>query len=137
MKVQDVMTRDPATLAPAATCVEAAKLMQKEDCGSLPIVDDGRLVGIVTDRDIVIRCLASDSDPRTMSVAEVMSPDPATIDAGEDVKVAERIMAERQIRRLPVCEAGRLRGIVVIGQLAREDRSDARIGDTLKEISKS
>ncbi|MBI4345976.1 MAG: CBS domain-containing protein [Elusimicrobia bacterium] len=135
MKVKDVMTREPATLKPDATCGEAATLMRQEDCGSIPIAEDGRLLGIVTDRDIVVRCLADGKDPRAISVREVMTADPVTIGQDEDVKDAERIMADRQVRRLPVCDDGRLAGIVVIGQLARRERNEERIGETLKEIS--
>jgi CBS domain-containing protein len=135
MKVKDVMTREPATLKPDATCSDAASLMQQEDCGSIPIVQDGTLFGIVTDRDIVIRAIAAGKDARTTPVREVMTRDPVTISEGEDVKEAERIMAERQVRRLPVCDDGRLSGIVVLGQLARRERKEERIGETLKEIS--
>jgi CBS domain-containing protein len=135
MKVRDLMTREPATLGPDSTCGEAATLMKQEDCGSIPIVQDGRLVGIVTDRDIVVRCIAAGKDPRTCKVSEIMSADPVTIGSDEDAKEAERIMAERQIRRLPVCDDGKLAGIVVIGQLARRERDEEQIGETLKEIS--
>lgn len=135
MKVKDVMTREPATVKPNATCGEAATLMRQEDCGSIPITEDGRLLGIITDRDIVIRCIAVGKDARTTTVREVMTADLVTIGEDEDVKEAERIMADRQVRRLPVCDDGRLSGIVVIGQLARRERDEERIGETLKEIS--
>ena len=136
MKVQDVMTKKPATLASGSSCVDAAKLMEREDCGSLPIVDGGKLVGIVTDRDIVVRCLARDRDPKTTRVSEVMTTDPVTIAPSEDAVRAEKIMAEHQVRRLPVVDDGKLAGIVVIGQLARNEKDGERVGDTLKEISK-
>jgi CBS domain-containing protein len=136
MKIKDVMTKDPATLKPDATCVEAAKLMKREDCGSLPIVEGDRLVGIVTDRDIVVRCLASDKDARVTRVSDMMSPDPITIGPDEDARRAQQIMAEHQVRRIPVTDDGRLVGLVVIGQLARRESSEERVGDTLKEISK-
>ena len=135
MKVKELMTADPATLAPDATLGEAATLMKQEDCGSIPIVQDGRLVGIVTDRDIVIRAIAAGKDPRSTRISEVMSADPVTVRSDDDAKEAERLMAERQIRRLPVCDDGKLAGILVIGQLARRERDDERVGETLKEIS--
>lgn len=131
MKISDVMTREPETLAPSATCGEAATLMKHEDCGSIPIVDNGRLVGIVTDRDIVIRAIASGKDPKTTPVSAVMSADPVTVSPDSETEEASRIMAERQIRRIPVVKDGRLAGIVVIGQLAR--RVDE--GALLKQIS--
>jgi len=135
MKVRDLMTADPATLAPDATLGEAATLMKQEDCGSIPIVDNGRLVGIVTDRDIVIRAIAAGKDPRSTRVSEVMSADPVTIGSDDDAREAETLMADRQIRRLPVCDDGKLAGILVIGQLARRERNEDRVGETLKEIS--
>ena len=135
MKVKDVMTREPATLGADRTCADAATLMREEDCGSIPIVDGSRLLGIVTDRDIVIRGIAGGRDPRTTPVREVMTSDPVTIGQDDDAKSAERIMADQQVRRLPVVDDGRLVGIVVIGQLARQERDGGRIGETLKEIS--
>jgi CBS domain-containing protein len=135
MKAHDVMTREPATLAPQATLGEAATLMKQEDCGSIPIVEDGRLVGIVTDRDIVIRAVAAGKDPRTAAVSEVMSADPVHIAPDTDVEEASKIMADRQIRRLPVVEDGKLVGILVIGQVARREPDEERTGETLKEIS--
>lgn len=135
MKVRELMTVDPASLAPQATLGEAATLMKHEDCGSIPIVQGGRLVGIVTDRDIVIRAIAMGKDPLSTRVSEVMSADPVTIRPDDDAKEAESLMAERQIRRLPVTEDGRLLGILVIGQLARRDRDEERVGETLREIS--
>ena len=131
MKISDVMTREPETLAPSATCGEAATLMKQEDCGSIPIVDNGRLVGIVTDRDIVIRAVALGKDPKTTPVSAVMSADPVTISPDSETEEASRIMAERQIRRIPVVKDGRLAGIVVIGQLARREDE----GALLKQIS--
>ena len=135
MKVKDLMTRDPATLGPDATLGEAATLMKQEDCGSIPIVRDGRLVGIVTDRDIVVRAIAAGKDPKSTRVSEVMSADPVTVRSDDEAKEAESLMAERQIRRLPVCDDGRLAGILVIGQLARREHDEEKVGETLKEIS--
>lgn len=135
MKVRDLMTRDVATVPSSAKCGEAATLMRQEDCGSIPVVEDGRLVGIVTDRDIVVRGLAAGKDPIGLSVSEVMSADPVTITPDADVEEAARLMAERQIRRLPVIENGRLVGIVVIGQIARREKDEEVTGETLKEIS--
>ena len=135
MKVKELMTVDPVTLGPDATLGEAATLMKQEDCGSIPIVQDGRLVGIVTDRDIVIRAIAAGKEPRTTRVSDVMSADPVTVRSDADAKEAEQLMAERQIRRLPVSDDGTLAGMLVIGQLARSERSEEKVGETLKEIS--
>ncbi|MGI8878652.1 MAG: CBS domain-containing protein [Candidatus Limnocylindria bacterium] len=134
MKVRDIMTRDPSTLAPTATLGEAATIMKQEDCGSVPVVEAGRLIGIVTDRDIVVRVVAAGKDPKTELVSEAMTADPVTVEPDASVDEAQRVMADRQVRRLPVVEDGKLVGLVVIGQVARGD--DARdVGETLKDVS--
>lgn len=135
MNAKDVMTKDPSTLGPEATLGEAATLMRQEDCGSIPIVDGGRLIGIVTDRDIVIRAVAAGKDARNTKVSEVMSADPVCITPDTDVDEAAKVMADRQIRRLPVVEDGKLAGILVIGQIARRETDEQQTGETLKEIS--
>lgn len=134
MKVQELMTREPSTLAPTATIGEAATIMRQDDCGSVPVVEDGRLVGIITDRDIVIRAIAAGKDPRTCRVSEVMTADPVTVAPDASVDEAQRIMADRQVRRLPVVDDGRLVGLIVIGQVARRDDA-GDVGRTLKEVS--
>ncbi len=134
MNVREIMTRDPSTLASTATIGEAATIMRQDDCGSVPIVDGGRVVGIITDRDIVVRVLAGGKDPKTTRVSEAMTADPVTVGPDTSVDQAQQVMAERQVRRLPVVEGGRLVGLVVIGQVARRD--DAKdVGRTLKEVS--
>ena len=135
MKVKDIMTRQPASVPPGATLGEVATLMKQEDCGSIPVVDDGRLVGIVTDRDIVVRAIAAGKDPRSAKTSDVMSADPVWIGPDEDVRRAQEIMADRQIRRLPVVEDGKLSGLVVLGQIARREHDEERTGEALKEIS--
>ena len=134
MKVRELMTTEPVTVEPNATLGEVATLMKQEDCGSIPVVEHGRLVGIVTDRDIVIRGIAAGSDPRTQRVSAIMSADPVTIGPGDDLTEAERVMADRQIRRLPVVEDGKLVGIIVTAQVARASDKE-KVGETLKEIS--
>jgi len=134
MKVRELMTTEPVTVEPNATLGEVATLMKQEDCGSIPVVEAGRLVGIVTDRDIVIRGIAAGSDPRTQRVSAIMSADPVTIGPGADLTEAEKVMADRQIRRLPVVENGKLVGIIVTAQVARAG-DKRKVGETLKEIS--
>jgi CBS domain-containing protein len=134
VKVEEIMTRDPATLRPESTCSEAATVMKREDCGSLPVVKDGKLVGIVTDRDIVVRGIAGGKDPTKLVVSEVMTPGPATVTPSTTAEDASKLMSLKQVRRLPVVENGRLVGMVVIGQLARHESSGAA-GETLKEVS--
>jgi CBS domain-containing protein len=134
MKVRELMTTEPTTVEPKATLGEAATLMKQEDCGSIPVVEGGRLVGIVTDRDIVVRGVAAGKDPKTQRVSEVMSANPVTIGPDNDVSDAETKMADRQIRRLPVVDGGKLVGIIVTAQIARAG-NERKVGETLKEIS--
>jgi len=134
MKVKEIMTQGPATLGPDATLGEAATMMKQEDCGSIPIVDDGRLIGIVTDRDIVVRAVAAGKDPKRTRISEIMSADPITVRADDSVDAAERAMRERQVRRLPVVEDGKLVGILVTAHLARNE-SESETGQTIKGIS--
>ena len=134
MKVSELMTKQPVTVGPGAMLGEVATLMKQEDCGSIPVVEDGRLVGIVTDRDIVVRGLASGKDPKNQRVSEVMSAKPVSIGPDEDVAAAEKMMGDRQIRRLPVVDGGKLVGIIVTAQIARAG-NDRSVGETLKEIS--
>jgi len=128
------MTRDPAILRPESTCAEAAAVMKREDCGSLPVVDDGSLVGIVTDRDIVLRAVAEKKDPQRLAVSEIMTSDPVTVTPNTSAADASKLMSDNQVRRLPVVDGGRLVGILAIGQLARHESDDAA-GETLKEVS--
>jgi CBS domain-containing protein len=134
MKVRELMTTEPTTVEPKATLGEVATLMKQQDCGSIPVVEGRRLVGIVTDRDIVVRGVAAGKDPKTQRVSEVMSADPVTIGPDDDVTDAEKKMADRQIRRLPVVEGGKLVGIIVTAQIARAG-NERKVGETLKEIS--
>ncbi|MDP9245018.1 MAG: CBS domain-containing protein [Chloroflexota bacterium] len=134
MKVEELMTRDPKTLRPDSTCTEAATLMKREDCGSLPVVQDGKLVGIVTDRDIVLRAVAEKKDPATLKMSEIMTKGPATVGPDATAAEASKLMSDKQVRRLPVVDGGKLVGMLVIGQLARHE-SNSAAGDTLKDVS--
>jgi len=136
MKVRELMTTEPTTVEPKATLGEVATLMKQEDCGSIPVVEGGRLVGIVTDRDIVVRGIAAGVDTKTQRISKVMSSDPVTVGPDEDIADAEKKMADRQIRRLPVVEGGRLVGIIVTAQIARAG-NERKVGETIKEISAS
>ena len=134
MKVNELMTRDPAALRSESTATEAATVMKREDCGSVPVVDGGKLVGIITDRDIVLRVVAAKKDPATVKMSEIMTKDPACIGPDTTAAEASKLMSDKQVRRLPVVENGKLVGMLVIGQLARHE-SNSAAGDTLKDVS--
>ena len=134
--IRDLMTTNPRTVEPSTPVAEAARVMKQEDVGPVPIVEDGRLAGILTDRDIVIRVVAEGLDPQSTTVGEVASRDLVTIDPEQTLDEALRLMAEHQVRRLPVTEEdGRLVGIVAQADVAREGR-DSQTGDVVEQISR-
>jgi CBS domain-containing protein len=136
LRSRDIMTKDVTTCSPQSSIREAAEKMQDENVGSLPVVDNGRLIGIVTDRDIVCRVLAEGRDSRAATVADAMSEDLVTCTPEETVLDAIRKMGEHQIRRIPVCDInGRLRGIIAMADVALEAERDRELAEALEEIS--
>jgi CBS domain-containing protein len=134
--IRDVMTRSPRTIDSAASAVDAARLMRDEDVGLIPIVESDRLVGTVTDRDIAVRLVAEVKSPETTRVADIASRELVTIDPGQDVDEAMRLMSKHQVRRLPVVEEdGKLVGIVAQADIAKHV-SAAQTGDVVEKISK-
>lgn len=121
MRVEDVMTRDPARCAPYDTAAAAARIMWDRDCGSVPVVDEaGMPIGMITDRDICMAAYTRGTRLDEMAVDTVMSGDVRTCRARDSVAAAERLMARAQVRRLPVVDdKGRLIGIVALGDVAR------------------
>jgi CBS domain-containing protein len=120
-KVREVMTSHPVTLSPDASLNEAAKRMRDNDIGDVLIVEaDGRLRGIVTDRDMVVRGLADERDGRSTTIGEVCSPDLVSVSAEEDADRAVQLMRERAVRRVPVIDGGQLVGVVTLGDVAIE-----------------
>jgi len=133
--IKEVMTRDVRACEPNATVADAAKMMAQEDVGPVPIVEDGRLVGIVTDRDIVVRVVAEGRDPNATTVKEIASTELVTVSPDDDLDEALHLLAERQVRRLPVVEGDRLVGIVAQADIARLGK-DKKTGDVVEEISR-
>src|SRR5688500_9371746 len=103
-KVHEHMTERPRCVTPETRVSEAAELMASEDVGSLPILDGDKLTGVVTDRDIVIRAVATSKNPQGMPVREIATHDPVTVRADDDLSDALRLMATHQVRRLPVVD---------------------------------
>ena len=110
--VREVMTVVPTAVSPNVTAREAAKVLAESDVGPLPVVDGELLVGIVTDRDLVVRVLADDRDPAVTTVGEIASTEVITVEPDVELDVALELMSSRQVRRLPVVEEGRLVGIL-------------------------
>src|SRR6185436_4028323 len=118
-KVHQVMTDSPRCVTPETLVSEAARLMESEDVGSLPILDGEDLAGVITDRDIVIRAIAKGKDPRGMPVREVASGKLVTVHADDDLADALHLMASQQVRRLPVVdENNRLVGVLAQADVA-------------------
>jgi len=110
--------------------------MAREDVGPIPVVDGERLVGLVTDRDLVVRVLAQGRDPQVTTVGEVASTDLVTLSPEQDLDEALQLLARHQVRRLPVVEGGKLVGIVAQADVARHG-DDARTGEVVERISGS
>jgi CBS domain-containing protein len=133
-QVRDVMTGNPTTCEPSATLVDAAKVMAREDIGPVPIVENGRLVGIVTDRDIIVRAVAEGRDVTSTTVTDVASKDLVTVTPDEDLDRALKLMGQRQVRRIPVVEGDQVVGIVSQADVARA-ADDEKTGEVVQQIS--
>ncbi|HZU18533.1 MAG TPA: CBS domain-containing protein [Candidatus Dormibacteraeota bacterium] len=120
MKVREAMAKTFSTASSSDSIETVARLMVKEDCGFIPIVDAGRLVGVITDRDIVVKCVSQGQhDVLSMTAGSVMSKDAKTIGPEDTLEEAAHRMARYQVRRLPVVENGRLVGILSHGNLVQ------------------
>ena len=133
--IRDLMTSNPATAEPSTTVVDAARIMASEDVGPVPIVEGGRLTGIVTDRDLVVRVLAESKDPNSTTVGEIASSDLTTVSPDTDLHEALDLMSASKVRRLPVVEGGQLVGIVAQADIARA-ADEERTGEVVQDISR-
>ena len=134
MKIRDVMTPNPRTVSPNDTVRAAAQIMQEADTGAVPVVDDGQVLAVVTDRDIVVRVVA-EGGSFSSPVGDIATKSVICVTPEMSTSEASDLMSEHQIRRLPVVENDRLVGIVSIGDLAVKEGKDSRWGDTLQSIS--
>lgn len=136
MKIRDLMTNNVIHIDPEETVAVAARTLTHYNIGILPVCgSSGRLCGLVTDRDLVTRCLASGKVPSATAIREVMTSNVVSVAPDTDAALAARLMGQRQVRRLPVVENGRLCGMVSIGDLACSDELAYDAGDALAEIS--
>lgn len=135
MRCSDIMTRDVKTATREMTLRDAAAMMRDGDMGSVPVVEDGRLVGILTDRDIVVRAIAEGKDATT-PISEAMTTEIFSVSPEDFVFEAIRLMGDKQVRRVPVVgQAGELAGIIAIADIALEMEDEREIAETLEEIS--
>jgi CBS domain-containing protein len=135
MKVKDIMTKDVTYINPMSKVTEAAQLMQKHNIGSIPVCDQSGVVGIITDRDIVVRNVAHGQSPQDTIVKDVMTASVSSVTPEMDVTDASEIMAKSQIRRLPVVENNLIVGIISLGDIATDKHSDNAAGEALSDIS--
>ncbi|HEV3480461.1 MAG TPA: CBS domain-containing protein [Gaiellaceae bacterium] len=134
-EIREVMTSNPRTIEADQPVAEAAKIMRDEDVGLVPIVEGGRLIGTLTDRDIAVRVVAEGSDPQSATVREIASTALVTVDPQQDLDEALRLMAQHQVRRLPVVEEdGRVVGVVAQADIARQ-ADDRKTGEVVEQIS--
>lgn len=139
LRCREIMTPDPISCEPGETVVRAAQMMKERNVGALPVVESKssrRLVGIVTDRDLVVRVLASGRKLDSATVKEAMTPNPATGREDDEIEKAVKLMGERQIRRLPVVDAdGRLTGMIAQADVATRVNQDKTTGELVEAIS--
>ena len=138
-KCREVMTKNPASCSASDTVTKVAGLMKQHDVGSVPVVEsDKRLVGIVTDRDIVVKVVAAGRNPEQAAVKEAMTPNPASCKGDDDLDYALKLMKERQVRRMPIVDgSGRLAGIIAQADVATRVNKDAKTGELVEAISES
>ncbi|MGG3622297.1 CBS domain-containing protein [Bacillus gobiensis] len=134
MKVAEVMTADVDFCTPENSCTEAAVKMKDLDVGAIPICENEKLLGIITDRDIVVKGLANNLSGES-SISKLMTNDVVSGTKEMSVEEAANIMSQHQIRRLPIVENDKLVGIVSLGDLAVSHQSDEKSGKTLENIS--
>lgn len=138
MLVKQLMHPGVVTIEPSSSAALAARLISRHNVGVLPVCgSDRRLRGMVTDRDIILRCVAPEEDPAQTPVRDIMTRYPATLSPTDDCQEAVKLMAEKQVRRLPVVENGRLVGILSLSDLARSHRYDMEAAQTLCEIAEN
>lgn len=136
MNICEIMTDRVVSIGQGESVSAAARLLKRHNIGSLPVCDDsGRLRGILTDRDIILRCVAADSDPAETKVSEIMSRGVITATPFDDVDKATALMSADQVRRLPVLDNGRVVGMVALCDMARSSNCEMEASEALCEIS--
>ena len=135
MKIEQVMSRDVACVRPGDSVQKAARLMKERHVGALPVTCRNQVVGMVTDRDIVLRCVASGIDAKKGRVGDIMTKNAKTVSSKEEISIAAYRMSGEQIRRLPVVDEGKLQGMISLSDLARQYH-DVELSKALCDISR-
>ena len=140
-KNRDVMTKDPVFCQPGDSLTKVAIIMKQTDVGSVPVVESAgsrRLVGIITDRDIVVKAIAEGRSPEAATVKDAMTPNPVSCREEDDVDHALKLMKERQVRRMPIVDsAGLLTGIIAQADVATRVNKDSKTGELVEAISET
>jgi CBS domain-containing protein len=137
MKISEMMTKNPKVIPTNATVRDAAKLMKDIDTGAIPVIDHDQVVGMITDRDIVLRSTAEGHNPNESKISDVMTNEFYFCYEDQDVKDAAKLMQDKQVRRLPIIDRNKhLVGIVSLGDLSVDVNNDKLSGKTLEDISK-
>jgi len=140
-KNRDVMTKDPVFCQPGDSLTTVANIMKQKDVGSVPVVESGgsrRLVGIITDRDIVVKAIAEGRSPESATGKDAMTPNPVSCREEDDVDHALKLMKERQVRRMPIVDsAGLLTGIIAQADVATRVNKDSKTGELVEAISET
>ena len=138
MQVRDIMRPDVVTIEPGESAALAARLLARHNVGALPVCSDqGVLQGILSDRDIILRCVAAEESPQDLTVGEIMTRYPSAVAPEDDIRQAAQLMSRQQVRRLPVVEQGKVVGMVSLGDLAKCGRYEMEISRALTEISEN
>lgn len=138
MKVRELMTKPVIHIAPGESVEVAARTLTHYNIGALPVCSpEGKLCGMVTDRDLITRCVAAGRQPSNTTVREVMTGKVEQAQPDMDVSVAAHLMGRQQVRRLPVVENGKLCGMVTLGDLARREGSIMDAADALSDITEN
>jgi CBS domain-containing protein len=135
--VRHAMTETPSTASADAPVSQVAAIMRDHDVGVVPVADGERLVGLVTDRDLVVRVLAEARDPKDVHVGEVATASPVTVTPDMQLSEARELMGQHQVRRLPVVKGDELVGILSLGDVAMADASMRAVGESLADVSTS
>ncbi len=135
--VRHAMSESLQTAGPEMNAADAAAMMKQFDVGVIPVTEGDELIGLVTDRDIVLRVVAERKDAMEVRLGDIATKSPVTITPDMRISEARELMAEHKVRRLPVVKADKLVGIVSIGDLAFADASKRAVGETLEEVSDS
>lgn len=136
MQVREIMNANVVSITPEESAALAARLIARHNIGALPVCSHGgTLRGVVTDRDIVLRCIAPNEDPLTTPVSSIMSRCLVSISPDDDIRNATHLMSKEQVRRLPVVENGKLVGMLSLGDLAASRQYDLETSQALSDIS--